>query len=121
MKRSQLLIPLLAALFCPGQPLAAADVGLQATLKQMADLLAAQQKQLDQQARELKEQRELIRQLQGEQPAEKLPVVAQKEEPPPSPSRIKLRPRMMPKWLPLRIPALGMTIKRRRIRPRKPW
>jgi len=86
MKRSQLLIPLLAALFCPGQPLAAADVGLQATLKQMADLLAAQQKQLDQQARELKEQRELIRQLQGEQPAEKLPVVAQKEEPPPSPS-----------------------------------
>ena len=51
MMRSRLLIPLLAALLCPGQPLAAAEMGLQATLKQMADLLAAQQKQLDQQAK----------------------------------------------------------------------
>ncbi|MFC1689286.1 DcaP family trimeric outer membrane transporter [Pseudomonadota bacterium] len=82
MMRSRLLIPLLAALLCPGQPLAAAEMGLQATLKQMADLLAAQQKQLDQQAKELEEQRELIRQLQGDQPAEKAPAVAQKTETP---------------------------------------
>ncbi len=53
-------------LFC--QPAVAERMDLQETLKQMADLLGHQQKQLDEQRRELAEQRELIRQLQGAQP-----------------------------------------------------
>lgn len=77
---------LLAAFLVLLQPAVAQERGLQATLKQMADLLAAQQKQLDEQAKELKEQKELIRQLQGEQPAEQPPLVVKKEEPLPAPS-----------------------------------
>jgi len=86
MKCSRTLFLLLAVFLVSLQPAAAQERGLQATLKQMADLLAAQQKQLDAQAKELKEQKELIRQLQGEQPAEQPPQVVEKEEPPPAPS-----------------------------------
>ena len=64
---SSMLIAMLV--FC--QPLFAENIGLQATLKKMADLLAEQQKELDAQRKELAEQRELIRQLQGAQPAAK--------------------------------------------------
>jgi hypothetical protein len=68
------------------QPATAQEYGLQATLKRMTDLLAAQQKQLDEQAKELAEQRELIRQLQGEEPPAKTePVIAQQPEPAPAP------------------------------------
>jgi hypothetical protein len=64
---SSMLIAMLV--FC--QPLFAENIGLQETLKRMADLLAEQQKELDAQRKELAEQRELIRQLQGAQPAAK--------------------------------------------------
>jgi hypothetical protein len=67
------------------QPALAQEYGLQATLKRMTDLLAAQQKQLDEQAKELAEQRELIRQLQGKEPPVKTePVVAQQPQPVPA-------------------------------------
>jgi type II secretory pathway pseudopilin PulG len=86
MRRQKSILLLLAALLCLWQPALAQERGLQATLKQMADLLAAQQKQLDEQARELAEQRELIRELQGDKPSAKTePVVAQQPDPTPSP------------------------------------
>ena len=66
--------------FC--QAAVAAPMSLQETLKQMADLLAEQQKQLDAQRRELAEQRELIRQLQGAQPAIKDTAPAPVQKPP---------------------------------------
>jgi len=78
MRNQKSLILLLVAMLCSWQPALAQEYGLQATLKRMADLLAAQQKQLDEQAKELAEQRELIRQLQGEEPPAKTePVIAQ--------------------------------------------
>lgn len=67
---------LLAAclMFC--QAAVAAPMTLQETLKQMADLLAEQQKELDAQRKELAEQRELIRQLQGDKSADSEPAPA---------------------------------------------
>ena len=68
-------------IFC--QPAVAAQVTLQETLREMADLLGKQQKQLDEQGKELAEQRKLIRQLQGEQPtAGKEPAPAPAEKSP---------------------------------------
>ncbi len=55
----------LCGLLLISQPAVAERMDLQEALKQMADLLGQQQKQLDEQAKELAEQRELIRQLQG--------------------------------------------------------
>ncbi len=81
MRYQKSILLLLVALLCSWQPALAQEYGLQATLKRMADLLAAQQKQLDEQAKELAEQRELIRQLQGEEPPAKTePVIAQQPE-----------------------------------------
>jgi hypothetical protein len=89
MRYQKSLLLLLVALSCSWQPALAQEYGIQATLKRMADLLATQQKQLDEQAKELAEQRELIRQLQGEEPPAKTePVIAQqpvtKPESPPA-------------------------------------
>jgi len=56
---------------------------LQETLREMADLLGQQQKQLDAQRKELDEQRELIRQLQGAQETvKKEPTPSPVEKPP---------------------------------------
>ena len=80
MKISSLLLSGLL-IFC--QPAVAAQVTLQETLREMADLLGKQQKQLDEQGKELAEQRKLIRQLQGAQPtAGKEPAPAPAEKSP---------------------------------------
>ena len=80
------ILLLLVALLCSWQPALAQEYGLQDTLKRMADLLAAQQKQLDAQAKELAEQKELIRQLQGgEVDAKTEPVIAQQPDTDPEP------------------------------------
>jgi len=59
------LLLLTGVFFC--QPAGAQQRGLQATLAQMAELLAQQQQELDAQRKELAEQRELIQQLMGTQ------------------------------------------------------
>jgi hypothetical protein len=86
MKTQRLAVLLLIGLVWPCSPVTAQEYGLQATLKKMTDLLAEQQKQLDEQAKELAEQRELIRQLQagqGTAPPAAAPVPAAEPVAPP--------------------------------------
>ena len=78
MKCAKISSLLLASLLLFCQPVLAVQMTLQETLREMADLLGQQQKQLDAQRKELDEQRELIRQLQG------APETV-KKEPTPSP------------------------------------
>jgi hypothetical protein len=76
----------LAGLLIFYQPAVAAQLNLQETLREMADLLGKQQKQLDDQGKELAEQRELIRQLQGaQQTGKKEPVPSPVEKSPAEP------------------------------------
>ncbi len=71
-----------------GQPALAQGLDLRETLQELTNLLAQQQKELDAQRKELAEQRELIRQLQGdkgitgkEAPPRPAAVVAQQPAP----------------------------------------
>ena len=83
-QRLLFLLFLLGCLLFPHDFVFAQEYGLEATLKRMTELLAEQQKQLDEQAEELAEQRELIRQLQAaQQGGEQVAVPAPAAAPPP--------------------------------------
>jgi len=83
MKCAKISSLLLSGLLVFCQPSLAAQMTLQETLREMADLLGQQQKQLDAQRKELDEQRELIRQLQGAQETvKKEPTPSPVEKPP---------------------------------------
>ena len=77
-KRNITFTILIGCMFCC-QPAVAQSMDLRETLQELTNLLARQQKELDDQRKELAEQRELIRQLQGDKG-----IV--KEEPPPTPA-----------------------------------
>jgi len=66
MIRKKISFVVLCCLISFGQPVFAQGMDLRETLQELTNLLAQQQKELDAQRKELAEQRELIRQLQGE-------------------------------------------------------
>jgi len=75
-------------IFC-SQPTPAQSLDLRETLQELTNLLAQQQKQLDAQRKELAEQRELIRQLQGDrevvkQELQAVPAAVVAQQPAPS-------------------------------------
>ena len=73
------------------QPAPAQGLDLRETLQELTNLLAQQQKQLDAQRKELAEQRELIRQLQGGEE-----VVKQESQPVPA-TRLTMFPELVDK------------------------
>lgn len=81
MIRRKITLSIFCCLMFCSQPALAQGIDLHETLQELTNLLAQQQKELDAQRKELAEQRELIRQLQGEKE-----VV--KQEPTPAPAAV---------------------------------
>ena len=79
--RNITLAILIGLMFC-SQPALAQGMNLHDTLQELTNLLARQQKELDDQRKELAEQRELIRQLQEDK------GIVKEEEPPPTPAAV---------------------------------